>query len=156
MHAVHCALCRLQSGGRREGGLTPAPGATCLSWEPAAGGWTPHNCAMLSIWMLFIVKNIFWSIWEVEMLKWLVTGKEEGGLPTITDDPLATIPRAKKDRKNEIYSVNRWPQFLKYLGWNAIYLWRMWNAHHQGDQIEKMSILWWLMWKSKSCSDYQT
>ena len=26
---------------------------------------------------------------------------------TITDDPLATIPRAKKDRKNEIYSVNR-------------------------------------------------
>ena len=41
------------------------------------------------------------------MLKWLVTGKEEEGLPTITDDPLATIPRAKKDRKNEIYSVNR-------------------------------------------------
>ena len=33
------------------------------------------------------------------MLKWLVTGREEGSLPTITDDPLATIPRAKKDRR---------------------------------------------------------
>ena len=43
------------------------------------------------------------------MLKWLVTGREGdvGGLPTITDDPLATLPRNKKDRKNEIYSVNR-------------------------------------------------
>jgi len=40
------------------------------------------------------------------MLKWLVA-REGEGLPTITDDPLATIPRAKKDRKNEIYSVNR-------------------------------------------------
>ena len=44
---------------------------------------------------------------KVKMLKWLVTGREEGSLPTITEDPLATIPRAKKDRKNEIYSVNR-------------------------------------------------
>ena len=42
------------------------------------------------------------------MLKWLVAGREgEGELPTITDNPLATISRGKRHTKNEIYSVNR-------------------------------------------------
>ena len=69
-----------------EGRLTP--GVT-LSGRPAAAPCTPPPPPL-----------------RPTMLKWLVA-REGEGLPTITDDPLATIPRAKKDRKNEIYSVNR-------------------------------------------------
>ena len=44
------------------------------------------------------------------MLKWLVTVREGegGGLPAVTDDPLATITRTgNKHTDNQVYSVNR-------------------------------------------------
>merc|ERR1711963_869084 len=41
------------------------------------------------------------------MLKWLVTGREEGSLPTITDDPLTTLSRAMNQAKRSFRGSRR-------------------------------------------------